>query len=230
MAAMIGWYIVNFFVIFASISLFFAPFVLIFYIRRRSHIDEARPHFNYFMEQFFRSRESNALVVVWAAAEALVWFVIPEFLLILLIFMKVQRKRELVMYDIIGTIIGTIIAISLHLQPALLVELPYVYERMIGLVQGWYEQWGMLGIFFQPFSGVPYKVFNAVAGDFHFFIPVFLVLAVIARMIRYVIVYEITKAIYPFVHHYVRKHYGYLFVAAIAIFTILLLQVSSHYS
>lgn len=229
MADFIISYVLNFLLVFISIGAFFAPFVAVFWWRRREHIRQNTPHFNYFMEKFFLSRESNALVLMWAAAEAVVWFVIPEFLLILIMFMKVQRKAQLVIYDVIGTVIGTVIAISLHLQDGMLLKLPYVYQGMISNVSDWFGEHGMLGIFFQPFSGVPYKVFNAQALDFGFFIPAFIILAVIARMLRYLIVYEVTKALYPFVHKYVRKHYAILFVLATAIFTALLMKVSYSY-
>ncbi len=223
-------YILNFCFITISIALFFTPFVAVFWWRRRQQIKDSKPHFNYFMEKFFLSRESNALVLVWAAAEAIVWFVIPEFLLLLVIFMKVKRKTQLVVYDVIGTVIGTVIALALNLPNSALIKLPYVYEKMIVNVNDWFGEYGMLGIFFQPFSGVPYKVFNAAAVDFGFFLPAFILLAVIARMLRYLVVYEITKALYPFVHKFVRKHYAILFAMAIAIFTALLMKVSQTYS
>lgn len=223
-------YLANFAFISLSILLFFLPFVAVFWYRRRTLIAEKTPHFNYFMEKFFMSKESNALVATWAAAEAIVWFVIPEFLLILVIFMKVRRKTQLVIYDIIGTVIGTTIAVLLHLSNSSLLKVPYIYQNMIDSVSKWYDQYGMLGIAFQPFSGVPYKVFNALVLDYGFIIPIFIILAVAVRMFRYLIVFEITKAIYPFVHKIVRKHYLILFVCAIAIFTALLMDISYKYS
>ncbi|KKW01658.1 MAG: DedA family protein [Candidatus Saccharibacteria bacterium GW2011_GWC2_48_9] len=230
MVDLIASFVINFCIVFAAIVLFFAPFVAVFWYRHRTEIALKRPHFNYFMEKFFHSTESNALVATWAAAEAVIWFVIPEFLLILIMFMKVRRKVQLVIYDIIGTVVGTIIALALHLSESSLLSLPYVYQGMITHVNQWFSEYGIFGIFFQPFSGVPYKVFNAVALDYGFFIPFFIVLAVIARMIRYLIVYEITKALYPFVHRFVRKHYAILFIVAMAIFTMLLMKVSATYA
>ncbi len=202
----------------------------VFWYRRRDEIAGKRPHFNYFMEKFFHSTESNALIATWAVAEAIIWFVIPEFLLILIMFMKVRRKIQLVKYDILGTVVGTIIAFMLHLPEKVLLSLSYIYQAMLTHVHQWFSEYGILGIFFQPFSGVPYKVFNALAPDYGFFIPLFIILTVIARMIRYLIVYEITKALYPFVHRFVRKHYAILLVVAVTVFTMLLMKISSTYS
>jgi hypothetical protein len=230
MVDLIASFSINLIIVLVSITAFFLPFIGIFWYRRRREITGKRPHFNYFMEKFFRSRESDALVAVWAASEAIFWFVIPEFLLVLIMFMKVERKVQLVKYDIIGTVVGTAIALWLQLPEKVLLSIPYVYQGMIDHVHGWFNDFGILGIFFQPFSGVPYKVFNSLATDYGFFLPLFIVLAVCARMLRYLIVYELTKALYPFLHRFVRKHYGVLFLLAMVVFTILLLQVSAKYA
>jgi len=209
--------------------LFFVPFVAIFYIRNRQHIRDKRPHFNFFMEKFFASRESNYLVLCWALAEAVVWFIIPEFLLFLMIFMKVKHKVNLLKYDIIGTLIGTVVGFWWHASNSTLVKIPYVFQGMIEQTRLWYDAHGVWGLFFQPFSGVPYKVFTNLALDYHFFLPLFIVIAVVARISRYFIAYEVTKALYPLLHRFVRRHYAVLFVVGIVIFTGLLLKVSMTY-
>lgn len=219
----------NFVFIFAAMSVFFTPFVAVFWWRNRQSIREANPHFNYFMERFFLSTEANYLVLAWAALEALIWFIIPEFLLILVIFMKVNRKISLVTYDIIGTVIGTIIGLVFVLPESVLLRVPYIYPRMLDQVHTWYMQHGIFGLIFQPFSGVPYKVFLEQAADFNFFWLWFILLAVVARISRYVVVFELTKALYPALHRFVRRHYAVLFVFAVAVFTALLMRVSRLY-
>jgi membrane protein YqaA with SNARE-associated domain len=223
-------YLLNFVFIFSSMALFFAPFVSSFYYRNRSDIRRVKPHFNQFMEKFFVSTEARWLVFFWAATEAFIWFIIPEFLLVLVIFMRVGRKFELVVYDFLGTIVGTCAGLIWHLQDSSLSLLPYVRVPMIDQVRIWYEQHGILGLAYQPFSGVPYKIFTHVAPDFHFFILLFLVVAIIARMVRYIVIYEVAKALYPVVHPFVKRHYSILFVLAIALFTAMLLKVLRVYS
>lgn len=229
MAGAIGHYLIHFCFVFGSMALFFAPFVAVFYIRHRRQILESRPHFNFFMERFFASPEANWLVFAWAATEAVFWFIIPEFLLFLMIFMKVKRKINLLKYDIYGTIVGTIVGFMAHASSRTLLRVPYVFQGMIDQVHFWYDKYGIWGLVFQPFSGVPYKVFTSLATDYHFFFVWFLLIAVVARISRYLIAYEVTKALYPLLHKFVRKHYAVLFVVAIMIFTGLLLRVASIY-
>jgi hypothetical protein len=222
-------FVLNFGFIFAWMAVFFLPFVAVFWWRHRESIAESKPHFNYFMEQFFVSREANYLVLAWAMLEALVWFIIPEFLLILVIFMRINRKFTLVKYDILGTAIGTIVGLWLTIPQQLLLHVPYIYPRMLDQVHTWYTQHGIFGLVYQPFSGVPYKVFLEQAASFHFFWLWFVLLAIVARISRYVVVYELTKALYPAIHTFVRRHYLILFVFAVAVFTGLLMRVSALY-
>lgn len=220
----------NFAVIFVSMALFFAPFVLAFWYINRIQIKQARPHFNYFMEQFFLSPYANWLVFSWAASEAFIWFIIPEFLLVLLVFMKIRRRFDLVAYDFAGTIVGTVVGLLWHMSNTQLLRLPYIRPGMITHVQHWYQTQGVWGLAHQPFSGVPYKVFTHLAPNYHFFWPAFFAIAILARMVRYLIIYEVAKALYPFVHRYVYKHYLLLFVGAIAVFTAMLLKVLGLYA
>jgi len=210
-------------------ALFFAPFVGVFWWRNRAVIRENKPHFNYFMEKFFLSREADALVVTWAAAEAVAWFIIPEFLLFLVIFMRIHRKFDLLKYDLLGTAVGSAIALVLHTPHATFLGLPFIRPHMISQVQSWYGHHGIWGLLYQPFSGVPYKVFTHEATSYHFFIPAFLLIAITARMIRYLVVYEATRLSYPLLHRLVRKHYAILFVFATAVFTVLLMRVVQMY-
>lgn len=219
----------NFLFIFGFIALFFAPFVGVFWWRHRAQIREKRPHFNQFAERFFVSRESNYLIMAWAATEAFIWFVIPEFLLFLVVFMKVRRKFDLLKYDIIGTVIGSIIGFMWHAPDSVLVKMPYIYQGMIDQVRVWYDSMGIWGLIHQPFSGVPFKLFTHTASEYGFSLLLFVLIAVVIRMSRYAVAYVITVGLYPLLHRFVRKHYAILFVVAIFIFTLLLMRVSDMY-
>jgi 1-acyl-sn-glycerol-3-phosphate acyltransferase len=220
----------NFALVFGSIVLFMLPFMAVFTFRNREQVLASRPRFNYFMERFFLSPESNALILAWAATEAMFWFIIPEFLLFLLIFMKIHRKFDLVKYDLIGTVIGTIAVFCWQLPHDLFARVPYIRPKMLESVHTWYDRQGVWGLVHQPFSGVPYKVFTHEAANYRFFIPLFIIVAVVARMVRYLVVYEATKALYPLLHKFVRRHYAILFVVACMVFTGLLVRVVRIYS
>src|SRR6266550_400520 len=211
----------NYLVIQMSIILFIAPFYWR-YSRKHQHTNDANLSLSQRLEYFFESKHANYLVFWWAFGEAIVWFVIPEFLLLLLIFMRIQKKRQLLLYDIYGTAVGTLIAYVIHLPQTWILHLPYIKHGMILQTKDWYDHLGILGLIYQPFSGVPYKVFTHLAADYHFFIPAFLLFAVIIRISRYYIAYVILKSIYPFLHKYVYHNYVPLFIVSSLIFSLLL--------
>ena len=218
----------NYIFVQACLVLFALPFYLLY---RRKHIKAENKDFgfNWHMENFFSSRYANWLVFFWAAGEALAWFIIPEFLLLLLVFMRIRRKRELLYYDIYGTTAGTLAAYLIHLSPAAVAKLPYIQPSMVKQVQVWYDSHGILGMIFQPFSGVPYKVFTYLAADYHLFLPAFLIFAVLVRISRYYIAYIILSSIYPYLHKYVYRNYLRLLIAATFIFSLMLYKVYHAY-
>ena len=223
-------YLLNFAFTLGAMVLFSSPFVGWFYFQHRHSIQAKQPHFNQFMELFFQSKASNWLVFFWAACEAVFWFIIPEFLLLLLIFMRVRRKRQLLLYDIGGTVIGTAAGLLIALPTKTLLAMPYIFPGMVSVVRGWYESMGLWALLQQPFSGVPYKVFLSEFQYASVPIVAFVILAVIVRIGRYAIAYYLLGALYPVFHKAVQRHYGILLVAGIAIFTLMLMRVSTLYS
>lgn len=220
---------INFLIVLGSIILFMAPFYLWYRLAYRRDHTEPLP-FNHHLEQFFSGRQANALVFFWALGEAVVWFVIPEFLLLMMVFMRVKNKTQLVLYDIYGTAAGVLVAFALDLPRAAVERLPYIQPKMVQQVTEWYDSLGVWGLIHQPFSGVPFKVFTHAADEYHFHFFIFLSVAVLVRMSRYIIAYGVFVAIYPILHRHVRRNYIPLFVIATFIFSILLWRVYRSYA
>ena len=213
-----------------SILLFCAPFLLYFFLKHRRQILKVKPGFNQFMERFFESPSLNWLVFSWALAEAVMWFVIPEFLLFLVVFMKIRHRANLLIYDILGTIVGTIIGLFVHVSRDAMLQIPYVYEGMFTKVHDWFDDMGVWGLINQPFSGVPYKVFLNMAPEFGLNVLLFLLLALVLRIGRYAIFYALFWLAYPALHKFVYKHYAILLIVAVIVFTLLLMKVSTVYA
>jgi membrane protein YqaA with SNARE-associated domain len=212
-----------------TIILFIAPFYLL-YRKKQVPADGPKVGFSQHLEQFFASKYANWLVFFWAAGEAVVWFVVPEFLLLLVVFMRIRSKRQLLFYDIYGTAAGTLVAMVMHLSHAQIIGLPFIKPEMLTHVQRWFDEWGIFGLLHQPFSGVPYKVFTHMAADYQFFLPAFIIFAVIVRISRYWIGYVIFSSLYPVLHRFVYRNYLPLFFIATAIFSVLLYRVYSSFA
>ena len=218
----------NYLIVQTSIILFMLPFGLVYWYRHvKSSSDKLT--LSRHLENFFLSKQANYLVFFWALGEALVWFVIPEFLLLLIVFMRIHRKKELLVYDVSGTVIGTTIAYFIHFSNNTIAHLPYIQKNMVAQTLAWYGRKGILGLLYQPFSGVPYKVFTLTANHYHFSLIIFVAFAILVRMSRYFIFFGLFIALYPGLHKYVYRNYVRLFIVVVFIFSVLLLKVYDSY-
>jgi membrane protein YqaA with SNARE-associated domain len=222
-------YFVNYLIVQTAIVLFILPFY-IWYKRKHISASGNKLTFNHHLEYFFSSKQANYLVFFWALGEALVWFVVPEFLLLLVVFMRIKNKKQLLVYDILGTIAGILLAFIIRFPQEFLLHVPYIKPKMIEQTYEWYEKLGIFGLIHQPFSGVPFKSFVVVAVDLKLFIVTFLLFAIIVRISRYLVAYAVFVSIYPVLHRYVYKNYIPLFVIATIIFSILLYRVYLSYA
>lgn len=203
---------------------FAAPFYWL-YLRRHYREKKIKVGINRHLELFFSSKYATYLVYFWAVGEALIWFVIPEFLLLLLIFMRIKDKLKLLYADILGTVTGTLIAWVIHVQPEVITRMPYITDNMVAQTQLWYQNHGIFALIYQPFSGVPFKVFTHLASDYHLFVVGYLLFAVLVRISRYAVAYGVLTGMYNTLHTYIYRNYIKLFFIASFVFTLLLLKV-----
>jgi hypothetical protein len=101
---------------------------------------------------------------------------------------------------------------------------------MVTQVKSWYDDQGIFALIHQPFSGVPYKVFTHLAPEYGFFLPLFLLFAVVVRISRYYIAYVILINIYPVLHKYVYRNYVRVAIIGTLIFSLMLWKVYTAYS
>lgn len=213
----------------ASILIFVAPFYLLY---KHYHPEISFKHLalNSHLEDFLSSKQANYLIFAWAASEAIFWFVIPEFLLLLVIFLRVKSKRTLLIYDILGTAFGTVLGLVISVYTNFdVTKVPYITQNMVQQVQVWYQGLGSFGLFFQPFSGVPYKVFVMNVHNFDINLLWFIFLAVAIRIARYYIFYLVFVGLYPFLHRIVSRNYIPIFLLSCFIFSALFLKVYHSY-
>lgn len=108
-----------------------------------------------------------ALMFAWAVAEATVWPIIPDFLLLPVAI--THRRRHIPLFaTILGSALGGAawhVWASLHPEPAIraLLALPLVRVDQIQTVRARIERSGSSALFTQPWSGIGLKVWAPVA-------------------------------------------------------------------
>lgn len=120
-------------------------------------------------ERFSESRAALALLFVWAVAEATVWPIIADFLLVPMALVRRSRFRALMAAVLAGMSIGGIVTVlAAHLFPGvtldLLRHLPLVGEAQIQRASALLDEHGAAGFLIQPVSGIPFKVCAVIAG------------------------------------------------------------------
>src|SRR3989344_3548618 len=201
MAVILEW-LLNGVIVQISILAFAAPFWLWYRMSRTDSERDAHHSLGEHIELFFSSRQMDWLVFCWAAAEAVVWFIIPEFLLLLIIFMRFRQRIALLAWDLAGTVVGTTVAFAISASAADVVRMPYITAGMVTQVNDWYLNFGVGALAFQPLSGVPYKVFTHLASANHIGLVSLVAVGTLVRMARYVFIYMILSGLYPIFHRF----------------------------
>jgi 1-acyl-sn-glycerol-3-phosphate acyltransferase len=131
-------------------------------------LDECRASWDAW-EQFSSSRHGAAAMFGWAFAEATVWPIIPDFLLVPLAAGSRARMYIPLLASIFGSALGGVALYTFSLQfpeqaLALLAHLPLVGERQVDEARRQLVATGAAAFFGQPWSGVPFKVWAIEAG------------------------------------------------------------------
>lgn len=134
-----------------------------------------------------------AIVGMWAFCEGTFWFIAPDFVLILASAFVPAAWRRLVVAALVGSILGGTVSWLLNSNwmeemYRVLISTPFVTQRMIGTIDGWYGQHGMPAVFFQSFSFMQFKIWTHLAVR-HGFNPVgYFVIVMLSRAIRFAVV------------------------------------------
>lgn len=107
------------------------------------------------------------LAFVWALAEATVWPIMPDAVLVPLALAWPRSWWRHVVAAALGTLLGGIVSYRVgRARPdhAAISALPLVRLPMVQAAARWLTDEGARGVVRQPASGVPYKVFARLAG------------------------------------------------------------------
>lgn len=123
--------------------------------------------------RFSYSRYAVPLVFVWAFAEAIIWPVVPDFVLILMIAGAPRRLWPLLAGAILGSSLGgVLIYLFAYLDPAraqaLAPLLPLAKDSKIQQASVALAEQGVFAFLIQPISGISYRFYALVAGAYGF--------------------------------------------------------------
>jgi len=175
------------------------------------------------------SRAGLVVVVFWAMAEATFWFIAPDFILGILIAFAPQAWKRLLLGALVGSFLGGIISLVLnHITPAwmavVLSNTPFVQQHMIAFVESVYSKHGYIGVLFQAFSFMQFKIWTHLAVLHGFNPALYLALVMVSRTIRFGVAAVLAKEIGKKISNFLIRHailftsvYTCIFIALLVI-------------
>jgi membrane protein YqaA with SNARE-associated domain len=132
------------------------------------------------LKRFAESRKENMLIAFWAFSEACIWFVFPDFILLILGILSPQKLWKYLTISIIASSLGGLLMMYLCVDHVNLVEkylfhLPFTNLGMLNHLKTLENNFGNLSYFLQAFSGIPFKVWTYQAVSQNRNIPIYFV-------------------------------------------------------
>ncbi len=174
-------------------------------------------------QAFCESAWGPALMFAWAFAEAIVWPVIPDSVLLPLVAGGRRNFRRIVGASVGGSALGVaVMYLFAYFVPGaiepLLGWLPMVRDFMIERVNRNLDEYGIAAFLVQPWGGVSYKVY-ALLGAARGFNPWLVIpFAIVARSARMLLNALVIAGLVRRFEWFVRRAWLYLFVSYALIF------------
>ncbi len=127
---------------------------------------------------------------VWGLAEATVFFIVPDVLLTAIGCRSIRAAVKATGFAILGALLGGLImywlaAVSPETSQAGLTHVPAINPPLIESVRSQLSERGLVAVLFGPAKGVPYKIYAVEWGVRHGNLPLFLLITIPARGIRF---------------------------------------------
>jgi membrane protein YqaA with SNARE-associated domain len=162
-----------------------------------------------------------ALVAVWSAAEATVWPLMPDAVLVPLAASWPGDWWRLALAAAIGSLSGGLVSYTAGLVGSVerpLRRLPLIRPAMIAAATTWLAEEGPAGLRHQPLSGLPYKVFALLAGAGRLPLGPFLFWSLLARGARFAAVSGTAALLGRALSPYLSRHGWLLLLLWTAVF------------
>lgn len=142
----------------------------------------------------------NVLAAAWGAAEATLFFIVPDVLLSRIALHDRRRALIACLWALGGALLGGALIWALGSgdpEPvrSTFARIPAVSPAMIERVQAQLASHGPWSLFIGPLTGTPYKIYALEAAGAGIGLLAFLLISIPARLLRFVLVVFLTAAI-----------------------------------
>lgn len=172
---------------------------------------------------FCESSPGQALLFLWAVAEAIFWPIIPDALLIPMAAAGRRKYWPILGAAVLGSALGGIVIyLFAYIAPSsaggFLIRLPLVQDFMIEGASAALDQQGVVAFWTQPWSGISYKIYAVLAGAGGLNPLVVLPISIVARTLRMLIASGVAAVVVGRFPNFFRNYWLYAVLAYVVIF------------
>ncbi|GAA4357340.1 hypothetical protein [Kangiella marina] len=146
----------------------------------------------------------------WGFAEATLFFILPD---VLLSYFALKRKVSLlplIAWATVGAIIGGVLmyywgTLSPETSWQWVERVPAINAELLYTVEQQLTSQGAVSIILGPFQGLPYKTYAVQAYDAGISLEVFVVISIIARVMRFMLIGYVARGI----SHLLKRRFGF---------------------
>jgi membrane protein YqaA with SNARE-associated domain len=173
-------------------------------------------------------RHAQTALFLLAAAEASVFPIPPDVLLISMALARPLRAMRYAAIATAGSVSGGLVGFAIGWGLWRLVEgWAFGHLGFLGFtpdnfaaVQTAYQNNAFLAVFSAGFTPIPYKVFTIAAGVFGIGLPVFIAASILGRAGRFFLVAALLRVVGPAVKPFIERYLGWLTLAFVALLII----------
>jgi len=144
------------------------------------------------LDRFVHGRAATLCAFAWGFAEATLFFFVPDVLLTLIACRSLRASLKATTAAILGALLGGIVmyglaSVSPETARSWLVHVPAIHPPLLQRVESQFAACGLEALVLGPTLGIPYKIYAVEWGARHGNFPMFVLLSVPARGIRFVL-------------------------------------------
>jgi membrane protein YqaA with SNARE-associated domain len=162
---------------------------------------------------FCLSAKAAWFAFLWGLAEATLFFLVPDILLGFLALFNWRRALLATSLTVAGALVGGAIMFGLgandpQAMDRVLTSIPLIDQEMVDSVDDATGSTGVSALTRGPLQGIPYKIYAVQAGRHGLPIYLFLLVTIVARLMRFLPVVLASAAAGSIFREFIRRHTG----------------------
>jgi len=167
------------------------------------------------------------LLGLWSFFEASVWFIAPDFLIMLFSLVLFKKYKKFILVALITSLIGGLLYYILNLfyfeqLTDILFNTPFVAERSVAFVSKLLSEYGVIATFLQSITLIPFKIWTHFIVQYNLSPLLYFVFVAISRTIRFFVVAFVFAFLGKKFKNKIRNNFNWLLIIYLLSFALVM--------